>query len=101
MRGSEVTFKFRGISAAAYSAIQERFPTEGNRGGWDVIKGAHALLAACAIDPVMTEDQAARLVDQISNGQLDKLFSAALLATQGDSSVPFSARASELLRASA
>lgn len=98
MRSSEQVFKFRGISSHAIRAIQDRFPArEGKREAWDAEAGSSAVIAACSVEPKMTEEQAVRLVDVLSHGQTDKLFTAAWIATTGTSSVPFSARASALL----
>lgn len=101
MREAEQVFKFKGISSFALNALYKRFPAPAGKNLlWDVETGAFALLAACAVEPAMTEDQAQRLADAISQGQLDKLVGAAWVATTGKDSVPFSVRASELTRAS-
>jgi hypothetical protein len=97
MRESEVTFKFRGLTKAGLAKLYERFPPpEGKALAWDVETGAYALLAACAVEPTMTEDQAQRLLDSVSQGHADRLVGAAWLASTGSTQVPFSARASEL-----
>lgn len=99
MRGSEVTFKFRGLTRRSLSRLQERFPApDPNPQGlaWDVNKGAAALLAASAVEPVMTEEQAEQLLDTVSEGHASRMVGAAWLASTGSTQVPFSARASEL-----
>jgi hypothetical protein len=99
MRESEVTFKFRGLTKAGLRKVQDRFPPpEPNPRGliWDVEEGAYALIAASAVEPAMTEDQAKQLLDMISQGHADRMVGAAWLASTGSTQVPFSARASEL-----
>jgi hypothetical protein len=82
-----VPFTFAGIPYARRLDIERRFPRDDDRPGWDVVKGAHALIAACAVDPPMTEDQAGKLLEALSEGAADELFSAALLATQEGTAV--------------
>ena len=97
MRESEVTFKFRGLTKAGLSKLYDRFPPpEGKNLVWDVETGAFALLAASAVEPTMTEDQAKKLLDAVSQGHADRLVGAAWLASTGSTQVPFSVRASEL-----
>jgi len=98
MRDSEQVFKFRGLTKAGLAKLYERFPAPEDSGlSWDVETGAYALLAASAVEPTMTEDQAARLLDVISQGHADRLVGAAWLASTGSTQIPFSARASELV----
>lgn len=97
MRRFDRTFKFKGLSRHVLTAIQKRFPSEEANMAWDVTAGGPALLAAAAVEPTMTEEQAKRLLDVISEGQADKLVGAAWIASRGSQSVPFSVRASELL----
>lgn len=101
MRDAEVTFKFRGLGKNALKRVQDRFPPpEGSNLAWDVEAGAHVLLAASAVEPTMTDDQAADLLDQVSQGHADRLVGAAWLASTGSTQIPFSARASELIAGS-
>jgi hypothetical protein len=91
-------FSFKGIGKGRLAAIKRRFPVpKGQQGDWDANAGAEAFIAACSYDPVMTEDQVKTLSDRIGNGQLDRLFTSAWLATQQDGSVPKSERASAVL----
>lgn len=83
----KVPFKFAGIPYAQHKAIEERFPRADGDRGWDVAAGSFALIAACAVDPPMTEDQVQELLGKLHEGAADELFSAALLATQGGTSV--------------
>jgi hypothetical protein len=95
------TFHFKGLSKHALQALYKRFPSENKNLLWDMDGGGHALVAAAATDPVISEDQAKRLFDAISDGQADLLVGAAWLASKGSSSIPLSGRASELRRGNA
>ena len=100
MRESEVTFKFAGLTKAGRKKIEARFPPPDpnpDRLRWNVEEGAFALLAASAIEPTMTEEQAKRLLETVSEGHADRMVGAAWLATTGSTQVPFSGRASELM----
>jgi hypothetical protein len=99
MKASEVTVEFRGISSYQLTEIQARFPAKDGRSGWDVQSGAAALLSACAVEPT-TEAEAEELLREVHQAVADRLVGAAWLATTGSSDVPFSARASELIRGS-
>lgn len=99
MREASVTLEFRGISTYKLNEIQARFPAKNGREGWDVQEGAAALLAACAVEPT-TEDEARAFLEEAHQAVADKVVGAAWLATTGSSDVPFSARASELIRGS-
>lgn len=99
MKASEETVEFRGISSFKLAEIQARFPAKDNRQGWDIQSGAAALIAACAVEPI-TEDEARAFLETAHMGITDKMVGTAWLATTGSSDVPFSARASELIRGS-
>ena len=99
MREAQVTVEFRGISTYQLNEIQARFPAKDGRSGWDIQSGAAALIAACAVEPT-TEAEAQELLEELNYAATDRLVSAAWLATTGSSDVPFSARASELIRGS-
>lgn len=100
MKASEVTVEFRGISTYQLAEIQKRFPTEERGMAWDSSAGAHALIAACAVEPT-TEDEAKAFLEECHQAAADKLFTAAWVATVGSNDVPFSVRASELIRGNA
>jgi hypothetical protein len=99
MRESEQVFKFRGLSRAARKKLEAKFPPpdpnpENLR--WNVDEGAPTLLAEAAIQPTMNVSQARSLLDSLAEGQADRLVGCAWLATTASTTVPFSARASEL-----
>jgi hypothetical protein len=95
MREAEVEFQFRGLSSYARDEIIARFPAKAGRGTWDTTAGAHALFAAAAVQPAMTEDEAKELIEAIDHGATAKLFNCAWEATEGSADIPFSVRASD------
>lgn len=98
MREASATFEFRGISQNALNALVKRFPPKkGSGSDWDMNEGSVAFVAACSHEPAMTEAEAGQLCDALAQGQWEKLFNTAWLATKGDGSVPFSALASGLI----
>jgi len=100
MREASEVFQFKGISKNALNNLVKRFPPKKGQGTtWDVEAGSVPFVAAASQEPAMTEDEAGRLCDALAQGQWDKLVSTAWLATNGDGSVPFSARASEVMHA--
>jgi hypothetical protein len=105
MREHERIFRLRAIDAKAYSnLIAEHPPTDeqrqqGQDTNWDTYPAA--LIAACAIDPKMTVEQAEQLSVTIAYSQWDALFSAAYALNRRAVDVPFSATASAILAATA
>lgn len=100
MRESETVFKFRGLTKAGLGKLYERFPAPDPNPDnlrWDINEGAYALLAASALDPSMSEDQAKKLVDVVDQGTLNELVGAAWMASTGSTTIPFSVRASALI----
>jgi hypothetical protein len=91
-------FRFNGISEADLETLRDRFPPrEGKRETWNVVAAGPALVAACATEPAMTEDQAGALRKSLAQGDWDTLVEAAWTATSSrDQTVPFSVRASVL-----
>ena len=91
-------FQFKGISEPELDALRDRFPPrEGKRETWNTIAGAPALVAACAVEPKMTEAQADMLRKSLAQGDWDTLVETAWVATNSrDQSIPFSVRASVL-----
>lgn len=91
-------FRFNGISEADLDALRDRFPPrEGKREAWNVVAAGPALVAACGVEPAMTEAQAESLRKSLAQGDWDTLVEAAWSATSSrDQSVPFSVRASVL-----
>lgn len=59
-----------------------------------------AVVAASALDPAMTPEQAQRLADRLSDGDWSKLAQAAWSVNDDSSTIPFSAAASVISRSS-
>lgn len=100
MRASTVTFRVRGLSPYEREQWLADHPgRDGKSELFNPLTGLAPLLAACAVDPAMTADQAQELCQKLGSGQTDKLFAAAWEATHGGGQVPFSVAASATLRA--
>jgi hypothetical protein len=100
MQASVVTFRMRGLSAFRYQEWLEANPgRDGKQERFNPVTAVVPLIAACCVDPAMTVDEAQQLVDVLGTGQTDRLFGAALEATEGAGAVPFSVAASATLRA--
>jgi hypothetical protein len=95
-----VVFRFRGLGAKAYSdLLVKNKATEDDAQAVDGLNFATyptALIAACAVDPVMTEQKAGELSEKLSAKQWDDLFAAALAVNTSAISVPFSLSASAI-----
>jgi hypothetical protein len=100
MKAHEVVFKFRGLSSKQYSDVLAQYTDEDKKSetndGIDWKSWPTALIAACAVDPVMTVEQAERLADTITHKQWDSLFACAFAVNRTDVSVPFSLSASAI-----
>ncbi|MBP2704396.1 hypothetical protein JOL79_11285 [Microbispora sp. RL4-1S] len=98
MEASTETLLLRGLSAKRFSDLLAAHPA---RKGKDEIFNPDtfgvALLAASAAAPEMTEEQAGRLVDAITQGQWNDLFNTCWLLNRSSVDVPFSRSASEHL----
>ncbi|MDP9144531.1 MAG: hypothetical protein M3N43_07520 [Actinomycetota bacterium] len=99
-------FTFQAISRAALEELKRKHPP--TAGQWERYREqvranmfvqapdfdwsglAPALLAACATQPTMTVDEAARLWDELSDGEAAQLFEAAWSVNEQTSSRPFS-----------
>lgn len=102
MREHTVTFRFRGLPRKEYSDLVAAHPPndDDKAAGADVDWNTFptALVAACAIDPVMTAEEAGELADVLTQAQWDSLASAALQVNKRDVDVPFSYAASAVLQ---
>jgi hypothetical protein len=95
---STVTIRLRGIGRNAFRRLLAEHEADGQPFNKDTFPVA--LVAACAIDPVMTEADALSLGDILTDGQWDDVFSAAWDACREVDGVPFSALASAVTRGS-
>ncbi|MFD7609721.1 hypothetical protein [Streptomyces sp. NPDC059828] len=97
MRESEVPFLLRYIGDEKYSSLVAAHPSEDPKELFDSDTFPRALIAACCVDPVMTEEQAKELFEVITQGQIKDLFDAAWDVHNSSGIVPFSLAASALL----
>lgn len=99
MREAEVPFLLRYIGDEKYSSLLAAHPSSDPQEGFDSVTFPRALIAACCVDPVMTEDQVKQLFEVLNQGQIKDLFDAAWDVHNSSSLVPFSLAASALLAA--
>jgi hypothetical protein len=97
MREAEVAFTFRALGAKAWSDLVAQHPSEKEEEAWDDESLAPALVAASAVDPVMTPEDVAALFEQINMGQRQELIQAAWTVNGEATSVPFALHASAIL----
>lgn len=97
MRDTEVPFTFRALGRRKYRELLEEHPGEPGV-KFDLGTFPRALIAACAVDPVMTPTDVDRLFDVLNEGAVEVLFMGAYTINEGVSRVPFSVAASELTR---
>lgn len=106
MREHERTFLFRALGSIEYSNLLAANKAPDDKrdesvDGLDWTTYPTALIAACAVDPAMTLDQAERLSAVLTNRQWDDLFRTALACNRSSVDVPFSLSASAIRAASA
>lgn len=90
MRAASVEFAFRALGHTAFSALITQHPAEpGSDALYDEATFLPALLAACCTDPVMDTAQAAQLLEQLNDGQVQQLYGAALQVNEEPSPLPF------------
>jgi hypothetical protein len=94
---AQVPFTFRYIGDKAYSDLLAAHPSENDNELFDSVTFGRALIAASAVDPVMTEDQVIELFEVINEGEIKKLFDAAWDVHNAADVIPFSLAASALL----
>lgn len=97
MRESEVEFTFRALGAQAWSDLVAAHPGKTDGEAWDPDTLAPALVAASAVDPVMTQDDVDALFEALNMGQRQALMDAAWQVNGEATSVPFSLHASAIL----
>lgn len=100
MEKSIQVFRFKGASDDTLESLRERFPPrEGKRETWNFTAAGPSLVAACAVEPSMSEAQAELLRKTLAQGDWDSLVETAWSATASrDQALPFSVRASVLTR---
>lgn len=98
MTEHEVTFRFRGMSSRGWSDLMAEHPGRpGKDEAFNTETFPDAMLAACAVDPVMNVEEVTELADTLSNSQFGALFECAWACNQKAFDVPFSVAASRVL----
>jgi hypothetical protein len=104
MRQHSVTFRFRGLPRKEYSDLVTACPPseEDKTKGSDVDMETYSvtLVAACAVEPAMSVEEAGQLADVLTQAQWDSLVAAAYTVNKRDVDVPFSYAASAILASS-
>jgi hypothetical protein len=94
MRASTVRFRFRTLNDKEASDLLAKHPSPKDDKGlerydWDPQTYPAALVAACALEPVMSEEQAGRLFDRLNLTQRNELFGTAWRANNREVDIPF------------
>lgn len=98
MRDAEFRVVLEALGSQRYTqllALHPPTPDDRQQGlGFNHVTFPPALVAACAVDPVISPDEAEALCERLSDGQFTKLWNAALVVNIGDDSAPKSVRRS-------
>jgi hypothetical protein len=100
MAAHEHTFRFRSLPWKAFRKLRRDHTPDS--GILDSDAFVPALILACAADPTFTDlAQVEQLLDVLSEGQVDRLFTAAWAANVGSADIPKSVLASARMASSA
>lgn len=100
LKASEVEFRFRALPDAQWSDLLAAHPPKDpERETFNTDTFPRALIAACAIDPVMNPEQVDRLFGVLNQGQRNDLFNGAFQVNTEGTNLPFSVSASAILGA--
>lgn len=97
IRTAEVEFKFRALGDREWSDLIAAHPSPDADKMWDPETFGPALIAACAVDPVMTPDQVRELFEVCNGAQRDELWRGAYEVNTEATSIPFSLADSGIL----
>lgn len=92
MAEHQVTFVFEALPGPEWAKLLDAYPPVGNEIGkykFNTATFPAALFARCALDPKMTTEQAQQLLDRLSSGQADTIFSAAFSVNNNEVDIPF------------
>lgn len=90
MKSAEVTFRFRALGDKAWSDMRAAHPSTNPAQDFDPLSMQPHLIADCSLQPKMSLEQTARLLDRLNEAQRDQLFGAAWRANNAAVSVPTS-----------
>jgi hypothetical protein len=99
MQESAVEFRLRALGDKVWSDLLAAHPAKNADELWDPTTFPKALVAACCLDPVMTESEVGQLYEVLNEGQRGELFRAAYSVNTEATSIPFSVSASAILAA--
>jgi hypothetical protein len=100
MAAHEHAFRFRSLPWKAFRRLRQQHTPDS--GILDSEAFVPALILACAVDPAFTDlAQVEQLLDVLSEGQVDRLFTAAWVANVGSADIPKSVLASARMATSA
>lgn len=97
VRESETEFRFEALGDKAWSDLIAAHPPKEKGQAFDPDTFAPALIAACAIDPVVTVDQVKALFEVFNHAQRDALWQGAFDVNTEATGLPFSLTASGIL----
>lgn len=97
MHAAEVPFTFKALGRRKYRELLESHPGEPGQ-KFDPHTFPRALIAACAVEPVMTPADVDRLFDALNEAAVEALFTAAWTINEGVTRVPFSKAASAVTK---
>lgn len=93
-----VPFRFRAMPRREYRELLEEHKDPSGAKRWNEDTFPPALIAACAVDPEMTLEQATTVYDEWDDNQASVLFAAAFMVNEGESKIPFTVRSSGATR---
>ena len=99
VRKSYVEFRLQALGDKEWSDLLAAHPGKEKGHGWDPETFPKALIAACAVDPVMLPDQVSELFEVLNEGQRAELFQCAYDVNSEAPGVPFSLSDSGILAA--
>jgi hypothetical protein len=97
MAASEVVITLRALGYRAWSDLVAAHPSPKDDQAFDPETFSPALVAACAVDPAMTPEQASQLFEVLNQGQVKAVIDAAFEVNSEPTAVPFSVAASAIL----
>lgn len=101
MQSATVTLRLRALPRREWKKLIEAHPPQSDadkRVGVSQATFYDALIARCLVEPEITAEQLARMLDVITSGQYDQLAEAAWGLNRRDVDVPFSPTASRITR---
>jgi hypothetical protein len=96
---SSAVLRFRALPRGGFQTLLAAHPARADRDenwNWDTF--VPALIAASLVEPKMTEAEVVEFLDVIAEGQRDEMFDTAYEVNQAGTRIPFSERASAVIR---